>query len=414
MLWCEVNHQGGSCVKTMPNTRVVLMRLCKTPKGWRRYPAVFAKNGRLKANFVLEAGEEKEYPVGRYQLRYYEGRKPVYKDVGEIPSEAIQARIRQVNLLLTKQTAKAAGVKVEETGPRRVSLAGEFRRFIEAAESRGSTEAAEVYRTAVSKFLEIVSKTYVDEINPDDLLKYQRWMRDKEYSDRTIYNRHANVLSFLRFCKLDTKKLAERRPKYEKALPEVYRPEELGRFFASLKSEHLYLIFSILLECGLREQEAMYLEWANVDLNRGVLRVRANPRFGFKVKDSEQRDVPIPGDLLERMSKWRAKHPHDRLVAGTKTDTPNTHLLRTLKRLVNKAKLNCGSCRGCVEYKECSHWFLHKFRATYITRLLREGLDLRTVMRLSGHSDMESVMRYLSPADNKEVKEKVDAIKWRG
>lgn len=397
----------------MPNTRVILMRLCKTPKGWRRYPAVFAKNGRLKANIVMEGGEEKEYLVGRYQLRYYDGRKPIYKDVGENPSEAIQARIRQVNLLLTKQTAKAAGVKVDEGGPKRVSLAGEFRKFIEAAESRGSKEAAEVYQTAVSKFLEIVAKTYVDEINPDDLLRYQRWMRDHEYSDRTIFNRHSNVLSFLRFCKLDTKKLAERRPKFEKALPEVYTPEDMSRFFGSLKNEHLYMIFSIFLECGLREQEVMYLEWSNVDLSRGVLRVRKNDRFGFKVKDSEQRDVPIPADLLDRLNKYRAKHPYIRLVAGTKSDQPNTHLLRTLKRLVNKAKLNCGSCQGCVQYKECSHWFLHKFRATYITRLLRAGLDLRTVMRLSGHSDMESVMRYLSPADNKEVKDKIDEIDWR-
>lgn len=390
------------------------MRLCKTPKGWRRYPAVFAKNGRLKANLVLEAGEEKEYPVGRYQLRYYEGRKPVYKDVGESASEALAARTRQANLLLTRQTAKAAGVKVDEGATRRKSLMAEFRRFIEAAESRGSKEAAEVYQTAVSRFIEIVAKTYVDEINPDDLLRYQRWLRDHEYSDRTIYNRHANVLSFLRFCGLDTKKLADRRPRYEKQLPEVYRPEEMGQFFASLKSEHLYIIFSIMLECGLREQEVMYLDWSNVDLTRGVLRVRANAKFGFKVKDSEQRDVPIPSDLLDRLKTYRDKHPHIRLVAGTKSDQPNTHLLRTLKRLVNKARLNCGHCQGCTQYKECSHWFLHKFRATYITKLLREGLDLRTVMRLSGHSDMESVMRYLSPADNKEVKEKVDAIKWRG
>ncbi len=398
----------------MPNTRVILMRLCKTPKGWRRYPVVFAKNGRLKSNVVLEVGEEREYPVGRYQLRYYEGRKPVYKDVGENASEALAARTRQANLLLTKQTAKIAGVKIEDGMPRRKSLLAEFQRFIEAAESRGSREAAEVYRTAVSKFIEITSKTYVDEINPDDLLKYQRWMRDKEYSDRTIYNRHSNVLAFLRFVGLDAKKLAPRHPKYEKQLPEVYTPEEMSQFFASLKNEQLYMVFSIFLECGLREQEAVYLEWANVDLSRGVLRVRANPRFDFKVKDSEQRDVPIPADLLERMKRWRDKRPHARLVAGTKTDKPNTHLLRTLKRLVNKAKMNCGHCPGCVQYKECSHWYLHKFRATYITRLLREGLDLRTVMRLSGHSDMESVMRYLSPADNKEVKEKVDQIKWRG
>ena len=397
----------------MPNTRVVMMRLCKTPRGWRRYPAVFAKNGRLKPNIVFDGGVEREYPVGRYQLRYYDGRKPVYKDVGENPSEAIQARIRQVNLLLTKQTAEAAGVKIEEA-PRRVSLMGEFRRFIEATEGRGSMVSAEIYTVSVKGFLEIVAKTYVDEINADDLLKYQRFLRDHEYSDRTIYNRHVHVLSFLRFCKLDTKKLSPRNPKFEKALPEVYTQEQLNKFFESLKNDHLYLIYSIFLECGLREQEVIFLEWSSVDLKNGVLRVRKNERYGFKVKDSEQRDVPIPCDLIKRLSEYREAHKTNRLVSGTKSDRPNFKLLRTLKRLVNKAGLQCGQCDGCKEQNECSHWFLHKFRATYITRLLREGFDLRTVMRLSGHSDLDSVMRYLTPAANEELRGKLDSIKWRG
>ena len=51
-------------------------------------------------------------------------------------------------------------------------------------------------------------------------------------------------------------------------------------------------------------------------------------------------------------------------------------------------------------------------RATYITTLLRSGMDLRTVMRLSGHADMDSVMRYLRPAGTEEVQDRVNAITW--
>jgi site-specific recombinase XerD len=63
--------------------------------------------------------------------------------------------------------------------------------------------------------------------------------------------------------------------------------------------------------------------------------------------------------------------------------------------------------------RECDKWYLHKFRPNYITTLLRNGMDLRSVMVLSGHSDIESVMRYLPPAGTKEMQAKVDAIKWR-
>jgi hypothetical protein len=40
-------------------------------------------------------------------------------------------------------------------------------------------------------------------------------------------------------------------------------------------------------------------------------------------------------------------------------------------------------------------------------------LDLRTVMKLSGHSDLASVMRYLRPAEGTEVQNRVNAIQWR-
>jgi hypothetical protein len=43
----------------------------------------------------------------------------------------------------------------------------------------------------------------------------------------------------------------------------------------------------------------------------------------------------------------------------------------------------------------------------------RNGLDIRTVMKLSGHTDLESVMRYLRPAEGREVQSKVNSIKWR-
>jgi len=68
---------------------------------------------------------------------------------------------------------------------------------------------------------------------------------------------------------------------------------------------------------SMAEREAVYLAWTSVDLDRGILRVRSNPEYGFKVKDKEQRDLPIPDDLLKHLRKYRAAHPKRRLVTGT-------------------------------------------------------------------------------------------------
>lgn len=395
----------------MANRKVVLVRLCKTEKGWRRYPAVVGKNGRIKPGFVVVAGKEREYRDGKYQLRTYEGSRMVYRDAGENAAAALTALTKTECLLEAKVAAKAAGVKIEEV-PGRLSLARELNRFVQAAEDRGSNVAACVYRTAVEEFLRIVGKTFADEITPEDILIHQRKLRNRKCEPRTIANRHASVTAFLRFCKLDVKALAPAKPKFEKTVPEVYTTEELRTFFGSIKDEHLYLIFEILLKCGLREQEAVYLTWENIDFATGILRVRSKPEFDFKIKDKEERDFPIPADLVSRLKSYRKQHSVGRLVTGTAADKPNRKLLRTLKRLVKTAGLNCGQCAGCKTRKECQRWWLHKFRATCITRLLQSGMDLRTVMKFSGHSDLESVMRYLAPAEDETIKARVNAVTW--
>src|ERR1035441_10088616 len=233
----------------MANRKVVLVRLCKTEKGWRRYPAVVGKNGRIKPDFVVVDGKERKYPDGRYQLRTYVGSRMIYRDAGENAAAAITAQTKAEHLLQAKASAKQAGVKIEEV-PGRLSLARELNRFVQAAEDRGANSAAAVYRTAAEEFLRVVGKTFADEITPEDILLHQRGLRKRGCEPRTIANRHASVTAFLRFCKLDVKNLAPSKPKYEKTVPEVYSTEELRAFFASIKADHKQLIFELLLTWG--------------------------------------------------------------------------------------------------------------------------------------------------------------------
>lgn len=269
-----------------------------------------------------------------------------------------------------------------------------------------------VYRTAGDEFLLVAGKTFAEDLTPDDISRHLRSLRKRGLEDRTIANRHRSVLAFLRYLKLDTKTLAPYMPRYEQRLPEVYGDEELRAFFDSISDDPLKVVYELLLMTGLREQEAIYLAWTSVDLDRGILRVRSNPDYRFKVKDKEQRDLPIPEDLLNQLRQSRAAHPKRKLVTRTGPDTPNKKLLLSLKRRVRWAGLNCGGCKACIERKECERWFLHKFRATFITKLLLSDMDLLTVMKLSGHADLESVMRYLSPAADEAIKKHVSNVKW--
>ena len=166
------------------------------------------------------------------------------------------------------------------------------------------------------------------------------------------------------------------------------------------------------LKCGLRDQELMHLEFTDLNWEAKTLRVRAKEAWGLLPKAWEQRDIPIPDDLLEELRQWQKDRAGQAMVLGTRNRKPNTKLLRTLKRLVHRTGLNCGRCERCRKRNECQEYTLHRFRRTYLTTLLRNGIDLRTVQAYAGHKDIASTRRYLTPASGPEAQAKLNAVKW--
>lgn len=421
----------------MANRAVTLMRRCKTPTGWRYYPAVIGRTGKVKPNVVQVGDVEVGYPEGYYSLRTFRGSHTVFTRIGTNASDALAAYDKACHLGEARDSAKAAGaVLVEEPG--RTALRPAFKKFLTAAEDRGSLEAAEVYELAGEEFLDVIGKAYADEIVPEDIMKYHKALAKRKLAPRTIANRHRNVVAFLLYLKLDTKTLAPKTPRYEKTTPEIYKVEEMTAFFNSLRDDRHQLMFDIFLQTGVREQEAMHLEWSDIDASTRTLKLRAKPRWGFNMKDYEQRDLPVSEELLEELQTYHVAHPDQRPLILGKWSTkrrewvPDGHMLRTLKRLVRVAGLNCGRCDGCLRKStdtpkkndksrdasptpplECENWFLHKFRATYCTNLSRAKLDLVTIQKMMGHSDLASTMRYLRPAEGDSVQAAVNAIKWK-
>jgi integrase len=397
----------------MANRKVALVRKCKTPDGWRRYPVVMAANGKVKPDAVIVDGKEATFSTGHYELRSYVGSKVAYERVPGNATEALAA------LKLAQKRANAvamagnAGVQiVEETGRR--TLRGEYKKFIQAAKDRGSNEAAEVYALALDEFLSGCPKVYVDELDKMDVTRFHVALKARGMAARTVHNRHMSVRAFIIALGLDPKALAGKAPRFDKTLPEIFEPGELAKFFGSLSTDYDRLLFTLLLKTGLREREAMHLEWADISFAHRTLKVRSKSQHGHKIKDAEERELTLTDDLIMALQAYRETSGH-RLIFGKRggaVDAPDGHLLRRCKVLARKAGLNCDRCDTCQKRNECEKWFLHKFRATYCTTLLRSGLDLRTVQSLAGHADLASTMRYLRPAGTTEIQGKVNAVRW--
>lgn len=400
----------------MANTKVTLHRKCKTPLGWRYYPVVMSANGRVKPNAVTVDGVEFIYPIGHYVLRSFEGSKTVWTRVQGEATEALAALKTTAKKASAVAIAQEAGVQVV-VDPSRVSIREAAGKFVQAAKDRKSFKAAKLYANTLEAFLPGCLKVYADELTSDDVTRFHGQLRKQGLADRTVFNAHMHLRAFLIYLKLDVKSIAGSAPKYEKTMPEIYKPEELKAFFEGLAEEYDQVFYQLLLTTGMREREAMHLEWRDIDPSQSTLKVESKPHWRHKIKDAEEREMPLSRGMLEQLVAYRKTIPATRRLVfgrkGGKEDKPDGHHLRNLKVLVRDLGLNCGSCNTCISSNQCDNWFLHKFRATYITNMLRApNMDLRTVMALSGHADIESVMRYLRPAEGSVSQTAVNSIKW--
>src|SRR6202451_3411581 len=146
--------------------------------------------------------------------------------------------------------------------------------------------------------------------------------------------------------------------------------------------------------------------WSRLKARRGygrefrpsTVRVSHKPDVGWTPKAYKEREIPIPAKLAKSLRTWKAKSNGCNLVFPTAGCNPKLNFLDDLKAVAERAKL------------DKDNFWLHKFRATFATRCLWAGVDLRTVQQWLGHFDMESKMRYLKPSRSQHVREKVNEI----
>jgi integrase len=381
--------------------------LCKTPEGWKRFAVILSKNGRVKTGWISEGGREVQYPEGRFQVRTFEGSKRVWKNAGLDATDALAMRDRVARRLEIIVQAGAAGVEVkEEKG--RVAIRPAVTRYLQHCRQVEAEVAAGVYGRTLADFMRSLPDIqYVDQINAEVMVRFGVALRAMGNEARTVFNKHRNVLGFMRWLDVDVKALKIRTPKFEKKIAVVYSDAQIASLMAAA-DRYFKVVIDLLRMTGLREQEGVHLEWRNIDFENKIVQVRSKPEWNFKIKDREERDVPMPGPLAAVLRSWFLEHGGDSLVLGTKEGKPHQKWLRLLKRAGRLAGLNCGRCDGCREQNECELYTLHSFRRTYATTLHRKGVDVRTLMGLLGHADIETTLKYLAPMKAEESHVKVN------
>ena len=381
----------------MANREVNLTKRVQTPHGWRYCRVLLSANGRVKPDVVFLNGKEERHQEGAYYLEWREGAKRVRLSVGKDAADASARRLRKEAELNAVNNGVAVAPENGQDGHR--SLAAAISEYLEETTLTKKPKTLAAYTTALTYFTESCPKLFLEEIERKDLLKFCAFLRDvKEQAPRSCWNKFANVMSFLKANGIRGLVKKNDWPRYTEEEPEIYEPEELDKLLAACDAEER-LWYEFFLMTGMREQEVMYTYWSDVNVAHATVRVSHKPDRAWTPKAYKEREIPIPAKLVKSLKAWKAKADKTcGLVFPTAGCKPKLDFLDCLKAVAERAQLDQGN------------FWLHKFRATFATRCLWAGVDLRTVQQWLGHSDMESTMRYLKPSRSQHVRNKVNEV----
>jgi integrase/recombinase XerC len=169
------------------------------------------------------------------------------------------------------------------------------------------------------------------------------------------------------------------RSELERLLAAVEREDVWERHFPG-RRERDRLLLALFAYAGLRRSELLGLDWDDVELGRGLLRVRL-------AKGGRQRVVPLHPALIPLFVEYlavRSPVTEPALFVGVHGRRLSvTIMAATFRRYARAA--------GVTERKRVTP---HTLRHVFASELLRAGANLRQIQELLGHKHLDSTQRY--------------------
>lgn len=165
-------------------------------------------------------------------------------------------------------------------------------------------------------------------------------------------------------------------------------PEKVTRLL-SVCPEFIRPIVLTAIHTGMRRHEILDLQWADVDLSKGLIHV-------IKSKSGKDRWIPINKTLMETLLQLK-RGARTEKVFPLERKKRHADLEWHWKKIVRDSGI--GKCR------------FHDLRHFHATRLVELGVDLVTVQNLLGHSNIQVTIRYAhsSPQSQREAVHRLDS-----
>jgi integrase len=277
--------------------------------------------------------------------------------------------------------------------PTRMSVADYLRQWLDSAQEQ-SPKTLERYRElAEHQIIPHLGAVPLQKLKPEHI---EKWHGALTVSPRTIVHAH-RVLSLVLKRAVENGTLSRnvaairKPPRVEAEEIQILSTEQATTVLTGLAGHTLHPIASLALATGLRRGELLALEWGDIDLDRGTLRVERSleeTRAGLRVKPPKtkrgRRNLTLPAEAVAMLREHRKQQLELRLALG-QGGQPVLVFSTIEGELLSPDNLSRDWRRVCRQRKLPLVSF-HALRHTHASTLLRAGVDVLTVSRRLGHS----------------------------
>ncbi len=286
-------------------------------------------------------------------------------------------------LNLFKNISKVDVSKISKKTPFRRDLTDEQKQLLNQfylflKGKRYSQSTIQTYTFFIADFINFHTKTPLAELtNRAVELFIETVFMERNYSVSSQRQFISALKIFTVFCpQTKIHNLSLERPKKSRMLPSVLSQEEVLRIIQYTQNIKHRAILTLLYSCGLRIGELINLKLIDFHIDRKQLIVK-------KGKGRKDRYVSLADSFLPLLSNYY--HSYTPTIYFVEGQNGGKYSAESIRSFLRK------SCKKAGIRKPVTP---HTLRHSYATHLLENGVDLRYIQTLLGHSKPETTMIY--------------------
>lgn len=256
-------------------------------------------------------------------------------------------------------------------------------------------------RYAIALYESVVHPRQLADLNPQNMLRAipQILNGEKKYSLNTIDQRIKQLMAIshwgadMGLCPLYNWRVVKPLSKTRRRKG-IFSEDQLAEIFKAV-SGMWYTLCMLLLEAGLRRAEAYWLRWEDLALDENYGKIEAHDGWTPKMEsDDRLRYFVITPALKEHLLEKKKAATSKYVFAEDNGHRPNF-------------ETSIGDYFAKLSTTLGFHIFAHKFRHTFVTRLLERGEGKVSVRNAARHRNMSTTEGY----DDTDIKTSLQAVK---